>query len=113
MSEVHYWEAHPPVIRLSGLAGDQAVPISIRGELSTDPIFESVNSSIATVNANGLVQCGGKNGQTMILVYDSSAKKSIRYIEVLVGSQTVSSDSGNSGTTTPTAAVWLAWEEGV
>ena len=113
MSVAQYWEAHPPVIRLSGLPGDRAVPISVRGDLTETPVFESVNSAIATVDADGHVQCGGTLGQTMILVYGSSAKKSIRYVEVIVGGQSVVAGNGDSGTTTPTAAVWLAWEEGV
>lgn len=112
MSEtaVPYWDVFPSRVLLSGTESDGSVPLSIRGDCIENPVFESVDSSIAEIDVDGIVT-GKALGQTMILVYSSPEKKSVRYVEVQVGTTVVSTGStGNTGTT-PEPAVWQSWEE--
>jgi hypothetical protein len=96
--DVRYWDAYPKTIRVSRSAVERSVPLSIRGNPAGTPEFESVDPTIATVDANGVVRFGLQPGATLILVYDSSERSNVRYVPIEVIQDTP-------------GAVWMAWEE--
>jgi hypothetical protein len=84
VDQVQYWDVFPKVIKVSQDSTDVIVPLSIRGSTVGEPVFESLQPWIAEVGSNGRVTLGRTAGSTMILVYDSEAKTSIRYVQVEV-----------------------------
>lgn len=84
MSEIQYWDVFPRCIKVTQDSAEVIIPLSIRGELSTEPVFESAQPWIASVTPSGRVQLGAAAGATMILVYDSEARTSVRYVQVEV-----------------------------
>jgi hypothetical protein len=96
--DVRYWDAYPKTIRVSRSAVERSVPLSIRGNPAGTPEFESVDPTIATVDANGVVRFGLQPGSTLILVHNSPERASVRYVEVEVVHEAP-------------GAFWAAWEE--
>ncbi len=83
-TQVPYWDVYPKSIKVTQDAMDVIIPLSIRGDLGGEPVFESVQPWIADVIPNGRVHARHVAGATMILVYDSEAKTSVRYVQVEV-----------------------------
>ena len=77
------------MIKVSQDSMDVIVPLSIRGDTGGAPVFESLQPWIAEVGSNGRVMLGRAAGSTMILVYDSEMKTSIRYVQVEVVPATI------------------------
>ncbi|MCB2141373.1 hypothetical protein KQH29_00355 [bacterium] len=97
---IHYWDVFPRKIKVSLSAWERSVPLSIRGASIDYPEFESTDSTIAWVDSDGVVHLGLQAGATMIMVYDSWERTSVRYVEVEVIDPAVAA-----------APVWMAWEE--
>ncbi|MCB2141313.1 hypothetical protein KQH29_00050 [bacterium] len=97
---IHYWDVFPRKIKVSVSAWERSVPLSIRGASTLYPEFESADSTIAWVDSDGVVHLGLQAGATMIMVYDSWGRTSVRYVEVEVIDPAVAA-----------APVWMAWEE--
>jgi hypothetical protein len=95
---IRYWDVFPKKIRVSRSAVERAIPLSIRGNPSGTPEFESMDSSIATVDSEGVVHTGLQPGATLIRIYDSWERSSVRTVSVEVAAL-------------PAGAVWMAWEE--
>ena len=52
-----YWDVFPKTIRVSLADEPQAIPLSIRGDV-TAPIFESSNPDVMDVDADGVLHVG-------------------------------------------------------
>lgn len=76
-----YWDVFPKLIRASCSALPQGIPLSIRGTVS-QPVFESSNSDIASVDEYGIVRCGLMPGAAIIIVWNSDTKSSVRHVQV-------------------------------
>ena len=87
--QVPYWDVYPESIKVTQGDMDVIVPLSVRGDPGGEPVFESVQPWVADVVPNGRVLLGRVAGATMILVYNSEAKTSIRYVQVEVMPNTV------------------------
>jgi len=81
--EPHYWDVFPKLIRVSRSPFVQRIPLSIRG-LPEEPVFESSNPDVASVDEDGNVECGFVPGAAMILVWDSPERLSLRHVQVEV-----------------------------
>lgn len=77
------WDVFPKLIRVSVTSAEQAIPLSIRG-LVGEPIIESSNEWVARVDQNGTIVCGSIPGAAVILVWRSSARDSLRHVQVEV-----------------------------
>ncbi|CAM2066701.1 hypothetical protein SCOR_15080 [Sulfidibacter corallicola] len=86
-----YWDIEPKHIRQSFHAEGVCVPITVRGAPRGSLVVQSLDSSVATVEG-GWIRLGQQVGATMILVSDSAAGDSMRYIQVEVF------DPGSGGT---------------
>lgn len=53
-----YWDVFPKEIRVSPTLNPVRIPLSIRGELSGAPVFESANPLVSTVSDTGRVELG-------------------------------------------------------
>ncbi len=80
--QIKYWDVYPKKIQVSTAWWDQIIRISIRGQLYDTPIFESADTGIARVDSDGTVYAGGQMGATVIMVYDSWMRLSVRYVQV-------------------------------
>ncbi len=87
--QVPYWDVYPKSIKVTQGDMDVIVPLSVRGDPGGEPVFESVQPWIVDVQSNGRVLLGRLSGSTMILVYNSEAKTSIRYVHVEVVPNTI------------------------
>lgn len=99
MSDIRYWDVFPKSIKVSRTDTNVSIPLSIRGTPQGTPVFAVSDSGIVQVDANGVALLGAQAGAAMIMVYDSSAHTSVRYVQVEVLEPT------------PPQAVWLPWEE--
>lgn len=81
---MYYWEVHPRQIKISRNDTTVRIPLSIRGNPSGTPIYETTNQLIADVSPEGEVICGLMEGAAMIMIYDSAAKTSVRHVQVEV-----------------------------
>ena len=79
-----FWDIYPTTVKLCVNSSDAEVPLTVRGEPRGEVEFESADDGIATVDANGVLTLGGSPGPTMIMAYDSAARDSIRYVQVVV-----------------------------
>jgi hypothetical protein len=82
--QIHYWDAFPKRVKVSRTWWSMALPLSIRGNPRGDVNFESLDESIARVDWRGRVVLGWRTGHTIIMVYDSEERDSVRYVEVEV-----------------------------
>jgi hypothetical protein len=81
---VPYWDVFPKKIKVSTSYWEQAIPLSIRGQLGDIPEFESADSSVSWVDEDGVVYAGSQVGATVIMIYDSWERNSVRYVQVEV-----------------------------
>ena len=100
MLAVPYWEVFPSAIKVSISAEKQAISLSIRGAYCEQPVFESGNPAIVTVDEQGVARLGLRPGATLIMVYESPEKMSVRHVAVEVIEPSVAA-----------IPVWMAWEE--
>lgn len=82
--DFRYWDVFPKKIRVTRSWWSMSIPLSIRGNPKGELQYESVNSDIAWVDWEGRVQLGWSVGATVIIVYDSLSRDSVRYIQVEV-----------------------------
>ena len=82
--QVRYWDVFPKLIKVSRSWRSIIVPLSIRGNPRGDIQFESVDPNIAWVDWQGRVNIGWQPGATLILIYDSESRDSVRYVRVEV-----------------------------
>ncbi len=82
--QVQYWDVFPKSIKVSQGTLPVSVPLSIRGTPRGTVIFESANLATASVDEGGVVSLGVNAGATMISVFDSVERTSIRYVSVEV-----------------------------
>lgn len=87
-TQVPYWDVYPKSIKVTQGEMQVVVPLSVRGNPGGTPVFESVQPWIADVSPNGRVILGNSEGCTMILVYGSEERQSIRYVQVEVVANT-------------------------
>ena len=80
----HYWDVFPKKIKVARSWWSMSVPLSIRGMPRGELQYETVDSSIAWVDWEGRVRLGWRTGATIIMVYDSPSRDSVRYVEVEV-----------------------------
>jgi hypothetical protein len=71
----------PKNIRVSLTESEQAIPLSIRGNVES-PVFQSSNPDVVNVDENGVLYFGGTPGNAMIMVWDSPDKLSVRHVAV-------------------------------
>ena len=81
---IPYWDVYPRSIKVTQNETAVSVPLSIRGNPSGSPVFESLRPDIAEVGSNGRVSLGIVVGATLIIIYDSEDHTSVRYIQVEV-----------------------------
>ena len=81
-----YWDVAPKQVRISQNDEGVSIPIAVRGDPKGEIFFESADHRIARIDEGRLV-CGEEVGATLIVVYDSEARDSARYIhvEILAG----------------------------
>ena len=84
MSEIQYWDVFPKSIKVSKVAYPVSVPLTLRGTPRGTVIFESANTGVATVSAEGVISLGTTLGGSEITVYDSDARDSVRFVRVEV-----------------------------
>ena len=60
------------------------MPLSVRGTPRGTVGFESANLATASVDESGVVSLGVNVGATMISVFDSEDRTSVRYVSVEV-----------------------------
>lgn len=84
MSEIQYWDVFPKSIKVSKVDYPVSVPLTLRGTPRGTVLFESVNTGVASVSAEGIVSLGTTLGGSEITVYDSEEKDSVRFVRVEV-----------------------------
>lgn len=84
MSEIQYWAVFPKSIKVSKVDYPVSVPLTLRGMPRGSVIFESSNTSVATVSAEGVVSLGTTLGGSEITIYDSEERDSVRFVRVEV-----------------------------
>lgn len=82
--QVQYWDVFPKSIKVSHGSLNMTVPLSVRGNPRGTVRFDSSNWAIATVSEAGVVSLGYNVGATVISVYDSEDRTSVRYVQVEV-----------------------------
>ncbi len=82
--QVQYWDVFPKSIKVSQGTLPVSVPLSIRGAPRGTVIFESANLATASVDEGGVVSLGVNAGATMISIFDSVDRTSVRYVSVEV-----------------------------
>ncbi len=82
--QVPYWDVFPKSIKVSHGSLNVTVPLSIRGNPRGTACFDSSNWAIATVSEAGVVSLGYNVGATVLAVYDSEDRTSVRYVQVEV-----------------------------
>lgn len=80
--QVRYWDVYPKTIKVTRSWWSMTIPISIRGNPRGEIQYETADSSIAWVDGLGRIRLGWRPGATMIMVYDSETRDSVRYIQV-------------------------------
>jgi len=60
------------------------IPLSIRGNPRGDIQYETADSTIAWVDGEGRIRLGWRTGSTIIMIYDSESRDSVRYVQVEV-----------------------------
>ena len=83
MEEPYFWEVEPKAIKVSHQLGGVVIPLSVRGNPKGQLQAESAQPQIARVSGCRLL-CGEQVGATMVMVYDSEDRDSVRYIQVEV-----------------------------
>jgi hypothetical protein len=78
-----FWDVFPKLIKVSISASDQLIPLSIRGDVES-PVLESSNSAVATIGPDGEIRCGRAPGASVIMVWRSEARESVRHVQVEV-----------------------------
>jgi hypothetical protein len=91
--QVRYWDVFPKSVKVSLTGWSVSIPLSIRGEPAGDIEFEVADGNIAWVNEDGELNLGWQAGATVVMVYDSEDRESIRYVQVEV----VDYGQGNGG----------------
>lgn len=92
-AQFHYWEIFPKTVKVSLAGWPVRIPLSIRGEPAGEIEFESADSNIAWVDEDGGLNLGWQAGATVVMVYDSQDRDSVRYVQVEV----VDYGQGNGG----------------
>ena len=82
--QVRYWDVFPKSIRVTRSWWSMMVPLSIRGNPRGDIQYETADSSIAWVDGEGRIRLGWRTGSTIIMIYDSESRDSVRYVQVEV-----------------------------
>lgn len=82
--QVRYWDVFPKSVKVSLTGWSVSIPLSIRGEPSGDIEFEVVEGNIAWVDEDGRLNLGWQTGATVVMVYDSEDRDSVRYVQVEV-----------------------------
>ena len=77
------WDVFPKLIRVSVSSTEQSIPLSIRGVVD-EPIIESSNEWVARVDQSGTIVCGSVPGAAIIMVWRSSARDSLRHVQIEV-----------------------------
>ena len=80
--EVYYWDVYPKIVKLSLSGSAMQIPLSVRGNPAGGLQFESGDDSIAFVDGDGKLNAGMKEGATVVSIYDSGAKESVRFVQV-------------------------------
>lgn len=93
--QFHYWDVFPKKVKVSLTGWPVTIPLSVRGAPSGLVEFESSDSNIAWVDDYGQLNLGWEAGATIIAVYDSADRESVRHIEVEVVDY--GQDSGGGG----------------
>ncbi len=91
--QVRYWDVFPKSVKVSLTGWSVSIPLSIRGETAGDIEFEVADGNIAWVDEDGKLNLGWQVGATVVMVYDSEDRESIRYVQVEV----VDYGQGNGG----------------
>ncbi len=82
--QFRYWDVYPKSIKVSQSWQSLSIPLSIRGNPKGEIQYEVADESIARIENQGRVRLGEQAGATMIMVYDSEMRDSVRYIQVEV-----------------------------
>ena len=82
--QVRYWDVFPKSIRVTRSWWSMTVPLSIRGNPRGDIQYETADSSIAWVDGEDRIRLGWRTGATIIMIYDSESRDSVRYVQVEV-----------------------------
>jgi hypothetical protein len=82
--QVRYWDVYPKSIKLTMGWRALSIPLSIRGNPRGEIQYEVADDSIAWIDGQGRVWFGERAGATMIMVYDSPMRDSVRYVQVEV-----------------------------
>jgi hypothetical protein len=82
--QVRYWDVYPKSIKVTLSWRALSIPLSIRGNPRGEIKYEVADESIAWVDRQGRVRLGERPGATMIMVYDSPMRDSVRYVQVEV-----------------------------
>ncbi len=83
-NQVQYWDVFPKSIKVSHGSLNTNVPLSVRGNPRGIVCFDVSNLAIATVSETGVISLGYNVGATVIAVYDSDDRTSVRYVQVEV-----------------------------
>jgi hypothetical protein len=92
-AQFHYWDVFPKTVKVSLTGWPVTIPLSIRGAPVGQIEFESTDSELAWVDEDGRLNLGWQQGATVIMVYDSEDRESVRYVQVEV----VDYGQGNGG----------------
>jgi len=82
--QVRYWDVFPKSVKVSLTGWSVTIPLSIRGEPSGEIEFEVADTNIAWVDEAGRLNLGWQAGATVVMVYDSEDRESVRYVQVEV-----------------------------
>ena len=82
--QVRYWDVYPKSIKVTQNGQSLPIPLSIRGNPRGEIQYEVADESIAWIDEQGRVNLGEQPGATMIMVYDSEARDSVRHVQVEV-----------------------------
>jgi hypothetical protein len=82
--QVRYWDVYPKSIKVTISWRALSIPLSLRGNPRGEIQYEVADESIAWVDWQGRVWLGERTGATMIMVYDSEMRDSVRYVQVEV-----------------------------
>jgi hypothetical protein len=78
-----FWDVFPKLVKVSTSPVEQSIPLSIRGEVES-PSLESSNTEVATIGPNGEIRCGRVPGASVIMIWRSAARDSVRHVQVEV-----------------------------
>jgi hypothetical protein len=82
--QIRYWDVYPKSIKVTHSWESLSIPLSIRGNPRGEIQYEVVGDTIVWIDGQGRVRLGERTGATMIMVYDTAMRDSVRYVQVEV-----------------------------